>query len=65
LVNIDVSQEIGHNLVFISVKNKFLNFIMLRIQQEIQWYHQILCFIALLLSILKKDFEQKCVTLRL
>ena len=38
---------------------------MLRIQQEIQWYHQILCFIALLLSILKNDFEEKADTLRL
>jgi len=38
---------------------------MLRIQPEIQWYHQILCFIALLLSIFKNDFEQKRVTLSL
>ena len=65
LFDVDVSREKGHNLVIFSVRKKFLNFIMLRIQREIQWYHQILCFIALLLSILKKDFEQKRVTLRL
>ena len=65
MVNIDVPREKGHNLVIFSVRKKFLNFIMLRIQREIQWYHQILCFIALLLSTLKKDFEQKRVTLRL
>ena len=38
---------------------------MLKIQRGFQWYHQILCFIALLLSILKNDFEEKPDTLRL
>ena len=49
LVNIDASWEKGHNRVFFSARNKFLYFIMLKIQQGIQWYHQILSFIAPLL----------------
>ena len=44
--------------LFFQLEISFSIFIMLRIQQGIQWYHQILCFIALLLSILKKDFEK-------
>ena len=49
LVNIDASWEKGHNWVIFSARNKFLYFIMLKIQQGIQWYHQILSFIAPLL----------------
>ena len=49
LVNIDASWEKGHNWVIFSARNKFLYFIMLKIQQGIQWYHQILYFIAPLL----------------
>ena len=62
---VHVSQKNGYNLVIFSAKKMFLNFFLHKIQWGIQWYHQILCFIALLLSILKKDFEQKRVTLRL
>ena len=38
LVNIDASWEKGHNRVFFSARNKFLYFIMLKIQQGLRYY---------------------------
>ena len=56
LFDVDVSQEKGNNSVIISALNKFLYFLVLRIQWGIWWYHQLFSFFAFLL---RKNPNQK------